>query len=97
MTGPSEVDPVVLAGEPNSVHVLEGGDDDLPPLGSGGSDRAEDAPPPAGSAPSDGPDDPPPVGLGRGDRTARAGQEWADADALLAGQPTELGELPPRP
>ena len=32
MTGPSEVDPAVLAGEPDSVHQLEGGDDDLPPL-----------------------------------------------------------------
>ena len=28
----SEVDPAVLAGEPDSVHQLEGGDDDLPPL-----------------------------------------------------------------
>jgi hypothetical protein len=58
MTGPSEVDPAVLAGEPDSVHQLEGGDDDLPPL-----------------APDRG--------------------EWAAADALLEGQPTELGELPP--
>ena len=29
MTGPSEVDPVVLAGEPDSARQLEGGDDDL--------------------------------------------------------------------
>jgi hypothetical protein len=30
MTGPSEVDPVVLAGEPGSARQLEGGDDELP-------------------------------------------------------------------
>ena len=34
MTGPSEVDPAVLAGEPDSVRQLEGGDDELPVLGS---------------------------------------------------------------
>lgn len=28
-TGPSEVDPVVLAGEPDGARQLEGGDDDL--------------------------------------------------------------------
>ena len=33
MTGPSEVDPVVLAGEPGSAQQLEHGDDDLPVLG----------------------------------------------------------------
>ena len=60
MTGPSEVDPAVLAGEPDSAQQLERGDDDLPPL------RPEPAP--------DGPG------------------EWAAADALLEGQPTELGE-----
>ena len=31
--GQSEVDPAVLAGEPDSVSQLEGGDDDLPPVG----------------------------------------------------------------
>lgn len=55
MTGPSEVDPVVLAGEPGSAAQLERGDDALPGLGQ----------------------DP---------------DEWADADALVEGQPTELGE-----
>ena len=55
MTGPSEVDPVVLAGEPDSARQLEGSDDDLPALGQ----------------------DP---------------DEWAAADALVEGQPTELGE-----
>lgn len=58
MSGPSEVDPAVLAGDPDSAAQLEGGDDDLPPLSS------------------------------------QPG-EWAAADALLEGQPTELGELPP--
>jgi hypothetical protein len=33
MTGPSEVDPAVLAGEPGSAQQLEGGDDDLPVVG----------------------------------------------------------------
>jgi hypothetical protein len=55
MTEPSEVDPAVLAGQPDSAQQLEGGDDDLPPL------RPEH-------------------------------EEWAAADALLEGQPTELGE-----
>ena len=55
MTEPADVDRAVLAGEPDSVHQLEGGDDDLPPL-----------------APERG--------------------EWAAADELLEGQPTELGE-----
>lgn len=55
MTGPSEVDPVVLAGEPGSAAQLEHGDDELPALGQ----------------------DP---------------DEWAAADALVEGQPTELGE-----
>lgn len=55
MTQPNDVDPAVLAGEPDSVHQLEGGDDDLPPL-------------------------------------RQDGGEWAAADALLEGQPTELGE-----
>jgi len=32
MTGPSEVDPEVLAGEPASAKQLERGDDDLPPM-----------------------------------------------------------------
>ena len=64
MTEPSEVDPVVLAGEPDSVHALEGGDDDLPPLRTA-------APPPDG-------------------------EQWASADGLLEGQPTELGEPRPR-
>ena len=58
MTGPSEVDPAVLAGEPGSAAQLEGGDDDLPPLRPDGG-------------------------------------EWAGADALLEGSPTELGEQPP--
>lgn len=61
MTGPSEipgaseVDPAVLAGDPDSAQQLEGGDDDLPPL-----------------------------------RPATG--EWAAADELLEGQPTQLGE-----
>jgi hypothetical protein len=59
MTGPSEVDPVVLAGEPGSAAQLERGDDSLPGLGQ----------------------DP---------------DEWAAADALVEGQPTELGESPER-
>ena len=33
MTGPSEIDPVALAGEPDSARQLEGGDDELPVLG----------------------------------------------------------------
>jgi hypothetical protein len=41
MTGPrSEVDPVVLAGEPGSAQQLEGGDDELPALDELDSDRA---------------------------------------------------------
>ena len=82
MTEPSEVDPVVLAGEPDSVHVLEGGDDDLPVLGSGGApgpDTGEELPALRTDGPSPDPD------------------EWAAADALLEGQPTALGEQPPRP
>ena len=55
MTGPSEVDPVVLAGEPGSASQLEHGDEGLPALGQ----------------------DP---------------DEWAEADALVEGQPTEPGE-----
>ena len=57
MTEPrkSEVDPAVLAGEPDSVHELEGGDDDLPPVG-------------------------------------RTPAWYADADAVVDAQPTELGE-----
>lgn len=74
MTQPSDADPVVLAGDPDSVHVLEGGDDDLPPLGSECS-TAEDGPGPA-------PDPAPRPDPG----------QWAAADALLEGQPTELGE-----
>jgi hypothetical protein len=70
MTGPSEVDPEVLAGEPASAAQLEGGDDDLPPLRGDADEGPHDAP---GGAPG----------------------EWAAADALLEGQPTELGELPP--
>ena len=55
MTEPSDVDPAVLHGEPDSVRQLEHGDDDLPPV-------------------------------------APERNEWAGADALLEGQPTELGE-----
>ena len=55
MTGPSEVDPAVLAGEPAAAQQLERSDDELPALGQ----------------------DP---------------DEWAAADALVEGQPTELGE-----
>ena len=40
MTERSEVDPLVLAGEPDSVHLLEGGDDDLPPGGTADGDEA---------------------------------------------------------
>ena len=64
MTGPdqtpgaSEVDPAVLAGDPDSAQQLEGGDDDLPPLRP----------------------------------TSGASGEWAAADELLEGQPTQLGE-----
>lgn len=49
------MDPVVLAGEPDSAQQLERGDEDLPALGQ---DR----------------------------------DEWAAADELVEGQPTELGE-----
>ena len=50
--GHSEVDPAVLAGEPDSVHALEGGDDDLPPVGRkpdwwSDADAVVDAPPTA--------------------------------------------------
>jgi hypothetical protein len=44
MTGPSEVDPVVLAGEPGSARQLEGSDDELPGLGQDPDGRAADAP-----------------------------------------------------
>ena len=50
---PSDVDPAVLAGEPDSVRRLEGGDDDL---------------------------------------LRRQHEEWADADRVVEGQPTALGE-----
>jgi hypothetical protein len=86
MTGPSEVDPVVLAGEPGSAAQLEGGDDDLPPVG--GDAEPEPA---SDHAPEAATDDAPEAAT---DRASTSG-EWADADALLEGQPTELGELPP--
>ena len=53
-TPASEVDPAVLAGDPDSAAQLEGGDDDLPPL--------------------------------------RRPAWWSDADAVVDGQPTALGE-----
>ena len=74
MTHPSDADPVVLAGDPDSVHVLEGGDDDLPPLRPG--DAAAEVEPAGEPAAAPRPDP----------------GEWAAADALLEGQPTELGE-----
>ena len=37
----SEVDPAVLAGEPDSVHQLEGSDDDLPVTAEGQDQRSE--------------------------------------------------------
>ena len=43
MTERSEVDPAVLAGEPDSVHQLEGGDDDLPLVAGGEPDEQERA------------------------------------------------------
>lgn len=47
MTGPSEVDPVVLAGEPGSAQQLERGDDDLLALGEGPAERPEEPAPPS--------------------------------------------------
>ena len=45
MTGPSEVDPVVLAGEPGSARQLEGGDDDLSVLDDDAAERLDDGRP----------------------------------------------------
>ena len=42
MTGPSEVDPVVLAGEPDSARQLEGGDDELPVLGEDTDEESQE-------------------------------------------------------
>ena len=44
MTGPSEVDPVVLAGEPDSARQLEGGDDELPVVGDAAEQVDDGAP-----------------------------------------------------
>jgi hypothetical protein len=81
MTQHSEVDPVVLAGEPGSVHQLEGGDDDLPLVAD---DAVPDAPAAAPGRPR-----PPQAPTGR---SARQQQEWAAADRVVDASPTALGE-----